>query len=159
MVNVLKLPILQGENSISISRFVQIVTLTAACGCSREFDHRSCVTETLSCEGKIPDFRKIIFGKSSFDTASLAMSYTMRLFNKTIMVLEYNFPRTAQVVPKYVFLLGIRKMTRLMIATAAVQVGNVIRIWRRENNESDLLTGQHPRPNNQARYFLNHPLS
>ena len=46
-----------------------------------------------------------------------------------------------------------------MIATAAVQVGNVTRIWRRENNKSDLLTGQHPRPNNQARYFLNQPSS
>jgi hypothetical protein len=84
------------------------------------------------------------------------MLNTMRLFNTTIMVLEYNFPSTADVVSKYAALLGIRKKTRLMTARAAViQVENVIRIWRRENNENDLLTGQHPRLNNQARYSAN----
>ena len=72
------------------------------------------------------------------------------------MVLEYIFPSTAEVVSKYAALLGIRNNPRLAIARAAVRV---IRIWRRENNESDLLTGQHPRPNSQAHYFVNQPLS
>jgi hypothetical protein len=76
--------------------------------------------------------------------------YHATVTNTTIMVLEYNFPSTAEVVSKYAAPLGIRKKARLMIAKAAVQVENVIRIWRRENKA---LTGQHHRLNNQARYF------
>jgi hypothetical protein len=66
------------------------------------------------------------------------------------MALEYIFPSTAEVVSKYGALLGIRNKARLMIARAAIQIKNVIRIWRRENNES-ALTGQHSRLNDQAR--------
>jgi hypothetical protein len=75
------------------------------------------------------------------------------------MVLEYIFPSTAEVVSKYAALLGIRNKARLMIARAAVRVENGIRTWRRGNNERDLLTGQHPRPNSQTHYSVNQPLS
>ena len=128
---------------------VCILTLTAlksSSGGSSGFDHSSCVIE-------IPEVADL--DENLFDTISSAMPYTMRLFNTTIMVLEYNFPSTAEVVSKYAALLGIRNKTRLVIARAAVQVENVIKVWRRGNNESDLLTGQHPRLNNQARYFAN----
>ena len=59
------------------------------------------------------------------------MPYTMRLFNTTIMVLEYIFPSICETASKYTGLLGIRNKTRLMIAKAAVYkfLKNVIRIF------------------------------
>ena len=136
-----------------------LTVLKSSSGCSSGSDRCSCVTETSTCCVALnTDLRKVTTDKSSFDTVSFVMLYTMRLFNTTIMVLEYIFPSTSKVVSKYDGLLGIKNKMRLMIAKAAVQVENIIRIWRRENNENDFLTSQHPRPNSQARYFLNQPL-
>ena len=87
---------------------------------SSEYD--SCVTETPICEEKNIDRPK---AESTFDAKSFKRPYTMRLFNRTIMVFEYIFPSTAEVVSKYASLLGIRNKTRLAIARAAVQVESV----------------------------------
>ena len=75
-----------------------------------------------TCEVKNTDLRKDTADESSLGSVSFMMPYTMRLFNTTIIVLEYIFPSTAEVVSKYATLLGIRNKTRLMIARAAVQV-------------------------------------
>ena len=111
-----------------------LTVLKSSSGCSSGSDHCLCVTETptSSCEVKNIDLRKVIADESSFDSVSFAMPYTMRLLNTTIIVLEYNFPSTSEVVSKYAGLLGSRNKTRLMIATAAAQVENVIKIWRKE---------------------------
>ena len=112
------------EDSIFIFK-VHIMTLTvlkSSSGCSSGSDRCSCVTETSTCVVINTDLRKVTTDKSSFDTVSFVMLYTMRLFNTTIMVLEYIFPSTSKVVSKYAGLLGIRNKMRLMIAKAAVQV-------------------------------------
>jgi hypothetical protein len=47
-----------------------------------------------------------------------------------------------------------------MTARAAVQVENVLSEFGVEKiTRAILLTSQHPRPNNQAHYFVNQPLS
>ena len=97
-----------------------LTVLNCSSGCSSGSDHCSCVTEAPACDVK--NLWGVNIGESLSDMVSFAMPYTMRLFNKTIMALEYIFPSTAEVVSKYATLLGIRNKTRLMIAMAAVQV-------------------------------------
>ena len=71
---------------------VCIVTLTVLkSSCGRSGDR--CDRCPWTCEIKNPDFAKVTT-EISFFTVLFAMPYTMRLFNTTIMVLEYIFPNT-----------------------------------------------------------------
>lgn len=98
--------------NIDIKVWIATLTILKSSGWSCVTDHCSCVTETPACN----PWGITTIGDT--DTVAFSMPYTMRLFNTTIMVLEYNFPSTADVVTKYVALL-IKKM-RLMTAMAAV---------------------------------------
>ena len=71
----------------------------------------------------------------------------MRLFKTTIIVLEYNFPSTVDVVWKYVGWPGIKYKMKLTIASVAVRYHQIL---AKRNNESHL-TSECPRLKNQTR--------
>lgn len=103
------------QYSISIIK-ICIVALTISSGFERCCGSESCVTVTTTCELREGTTNEILL-----DSVSFGIPYNMRLFNKTIMVLEYILPSTAEVVSKYVSLPGIKTKARLMMARPAVQ--------------------------------------
>ena len=77
--------------------------------------------------------------ESSVDSVNLSVvENVMRLFKTTIIVLEYIFPNTVEVVMKYVGWAGSRYMMRLTIARVAVKIENIIRLPSRKNNGRNL---------------------
>jgi hypothetical protein len=86
--------------------------------------HCSRVTEILPRANTCLRGLNTLESESSFDEVSVR-EYVMRLFKTTIMVLEYIFPNTVEVVSKYP---GSRHKIRLTIATVAVQIEDIIRL-------------------------------